>query len=84
MNIWELDIALVTWVDSRASEKSWEKPDTAREFDVADCLTVGYVLDNGKDKLTLAMCIADNAVNGVLSIPKACIKSVDILEVPAY
>lgn len=61
-----------------------EKPDTARNFNVAECSTVGYILDDGKDKLTLAMCIADNAVNGVLTIPRACIKNVDILEVPSY
>ena len=74
-----MDIVHVVWVDSRMSEKSWCSEDDARCWDVSDCWSVGFLLTSDEKRVVLAMCWGDANVNGVIAIPRACVKSIQSL-----
>ena len=75
-----MKIVEVTWVDSRMSEKSWHCEDEAKCWEVSNCRSVGFLLADDEEKIVLAMCWGDANVNGVLAIPKVCIKNVKELK----
>ena len=70
-----MDIILVTWVDSKMSDKSWEKREGASHLCSEPITSVGHLLEETGDDLILAMCHSPDNVNGVLAIPKVSIKN---------
>ena len=69
-----MDIILVTWVDSKMCDKSWEKGIEATHLTSETVTSVGHLLKETDQDLILAMCHAPDNVNGVLAIPKVSIK----------
>lgn len=71
-------LRIVRWVDS-ASAPRWRYP---HEIDSrpATCLTVGYVVHETKEAITLAQTQrvdeSYDDVNGCMTIPRGCIKSI--------
>lgn len=68
--------ALVTvhWFDSAASPAYWI--DEGRTLPMANCKTVGWVIDKTRDSVTLAQSKAPEQTGGLFVIPRAVIKKV--------
>lgn len=71
----------IQWVDS-AHTPQWCRREQVSPSP-ATCVTVGYVLHETKEAITLAQTVrTDNAngdVNGCMTIPRGCIKKIESL-----
>ncbi len=74
-----MDIVLVTWVDSKMSDKSWEKKEEATHLTSETATTAGHLLEENENDIILAFCYSPTDVNGVIAIPKVSIKSIQKL-----
>lgn len=72
----------VEWVDSGHTPQ-WRSPDQIPDYP-ATCVTVGFIIHDTKEALTLAQTVrVDNNygdVNGCMTIPKCCIKKIEALK----
>lgn len=67
------DLVLVEWVDSRAGGDGWELRSEIEDCPPVHCMTVGFVLDRGRNYVTLAPTVSDSQVLGRLTIPRRAI-----------
>lgn len=79
------DIVKVSWIDSNGRSR-WHPKSEGSELRPSTCRTVGEVLSEGKDFLTVASSLSDTyedyleLVDNVMSIPKSSIKLIEVLE----
>lgn len=66
-----MKVVEVTWVDA-CLESGWSKINPHPKPEV--CHTVGYVVGETPDLLSLAGTVSDDEANGVMTIPKAWIR----------
>ena len=75
-------IAEVHWTDS-AARYGWEDFDDNHEaLRLVACRTVGYIVRDDEDMLSLAQSLGDSndTVNGAMTIPRAVIQKIVFLE----
>jgi len=65
----------IQWVDSRATDNTWESKENIERLKPALCESVGFLLeDNDVDNfITIASTISQDQVLFRLTIPKGCI-----------
>lgn len=70
---------IVTWVDScSASGGPWMDRESAEEMKPLECVTIGFVVQETTDYITLASSATkDGQVAGDMCIPQACITAVE-------
>jgi len=69
----------VTWIDTVASVEGWEDREGLRDMPPAKVHSLGFVVKDTKEYLTLAMTADGDSVHHRLTIPKVCIKKVRVL-----
>lgn len=78
-------MVLVEWEDSSQPRSSWVFISDLDEPQIIKCMSVGYLLDDGRDVKTLALSIGhyddidSRQVNGIMTIPTRCIIRIDNL-----
>ena len=73
------EIVLIEWLDSKGLER-WEYLEDLEPLLPARCLTVGFLLDDKPDYVTIALGISDTQVLGRMTIPKGCISKIKSIE----
>ena len=73
-------IVLIDWIDSKGITDKWEHLDGLKPMTCCICRTIGFVLDETDDYVTIAQSITlieneeESQVLGRMSIPKVSIK----------
>ena len=80
----DLECVMVTWVDSVQPDSHWQFLSNMPKADLPVCQTLGWVVDETPDSLMVAQTVSaeddgDHAAIGLVRIPKAAIKSRQIL-----
>jgi len=75
------EIALIEWLDSKGVNR-WEYLDEIEPMVPNICYAVGFITENAKEYITLALALSDTQVLGRTTIPRGCIKSMRILPAP--
>ena len=75
-------LVIVEWDDSRQPDGKWQFLNSISFPKVCRCVSVGYLIEDGKDKKILAPNCADidnindMQVSGIITIPSTCIRSI--------
>ncbi|MFA5377209.1 MAG: hypothetical protein WC455_15775 [Dehalococcoidia bacterium] len=69
------DIVLIQWVDSKGMER-WEYLDEIEPMPPANCLSVGFLIEDNPDYKTIALGLGTTQVLGRTTIPAGCIKKI--------
>jgi hypothetical protein len=69
------DIVLIEWVDSKGVER-WEYLDEIVAMPPCKCYSVGFLMEDHLDYITIALGLTDTQVLARTTIPKGCIRSV--------
>lgn len=79
-----MKIVEVQWNDSCALTEVWVSKRDLEEITLttAECVTVGYVVQENEESISLAQSINDNQFGKIFTIPKGCIT--EILELEYY
>jgi hypothetical protein len=64
----------IEWVDSHGGCEDWIHREDLKPLGVVTCVSVGFVIDETEDCITLSHTVSDNQILGRLSIPKVAIK----------
>lgn len=73
-------IVRVDWVDSAGSGTLWETLEDLDGIKPLRCTTVGFVLEDTDDHITLAMSThEDRGIMGALAIPRVAVTRVKVL-----
>lgn len=64
----------IIWIDS-VSTNAWTPQDSLEEIVIQNITSVGYLVNETDDAITIASHIALHEVDGIMCIPKVCIKS---------
>ena len=67
----QLPVVEVWWVDS-ASNDEWQEPDI--EMKVAQGHSVGFLKEKSKRQVVLLMTQGETQIQGLLAIPRSCVK----------
>jgi len=70
---------LVLWLDSAAADEYWEPIDEPGTLEPVTSETIGFLLEDRKDYLILAMSRSKFQVGSRIAIPKATILKVRVL-----
>ena len=85
MNINNVPMVRVTWLDARDTETGWLSIKDIIESPLALCQEVGYLVVNNDNKIVVmrSWCADrdDNHGGGAIAIPKGWIKKIEYLEV---
>ena len=68
-------IVKIEWLDSKAAPHEWEYRDDLGSLAPVSCITVGFILEQTKDYVTVAHTISENQILGRLTIPRISIKN---------
>ena len=69
------ELVFVKWIDSRMGPYGWEFfHDETATLPPLICETVGFVVTQNRDYVTLAMSVAEGCIMGRLTIPQEAIK----------
>lgn len=68
-------IIIIKWLDSKAAPHEWEYRDDLGTLEPVTCTTLGFIVKETKDYITIAHTISDNQVLGRITIPRGCIKN---------
>lgn len=79
-----MNVVCVAWIDSRGVADRWQM---LSEFDpqhICHCYTWGVLVREDDDELHVAQSLGreddgDHQVTGIMTIPRMCVKSVEIL-----
>lgn len=76
-----LKITEVHWVDSIAGS-GWKLTEDYERENAADCFTIGILIDDGEESVTLVQNIGfePEQFNNTITIPKCAVKSINIRE----
>lgn len=66
----------IEWLDSLQQDGAWQYADEFKPRKPAKCVSVGYLIGDGRKVKVLAQSVANNGeqVSGVVHIPVCCIK----------
>ena len=78
-----MKLVYVEWVDSSSLDRVWNSESLIRECSVCRCRSVGWIVHETEDHLTIAgHSDGDEHWSGEMTIPKAAIKRRKILKGP--
>lgn len=72
---------LIKWVDSKGVSNCWELLDELEPMQPCLCLSIGFIIEDTKEYVTIAQSMEESQVCGRMTIPKCAIKSIQDLEV---
>lgn len=68
-----MKIVKVKWIDSAGGINGWEYLEELPPLKPATCNTIGYLLENNHEYITIASTISQTQVLGRITIPKCAI-----------
>lgn len=72
-------LVLIEWDDSRLAPAAWEHAEDLAALKPSRCMSVGFLLHDGKRYKTIAQSIGEGQVVGRMTIPAGCIRRVSTL-----
>ena len=85
MNIDDIPMVRVTWLDARDTETGWIAIKDIIAAPLATCQEVGYLIVNNKDKVVVmrSWCVDrdDNHGGGAIAIPQGWVTKIEYLQV---
>lgn len=77
-----MKIVEVSWVDSCSYREVWINKDLLKDvpFTPSECTTVGYLINDGKESVTVAQSTNDTEYGKLFTIPRGCIKEINELD----
>lgn len=75
-------IVYVEWTDSCALDGVWKARSNIEDLDPNPIVSVGIIIRDEKDFLTIAAHVSQHQIAGEMCIPRACIKSIELLARP--
>ena len=63
----------IKWVDSATATNSWEYRDEIRPLKPCRVVSVGFILEDKPEYITLAQSVSRSQVLGRITIPRVCI-----------
>ena len=75
-----MKLVLIEWVDSMAGHNGWECLNELESLLPARPTSVGFILEEIEDYITLVQTVDDTQILGRITIPKHCI--LDIFPIP--
>lgn len=76
-------IVLIEWLDSKGIQQ-WEYLDEIEPMPPCNCYSVGFLINENEDYVTLALGLSDTQVLGRTTIPASCIKSIGKLPTSSF
>ena len=75
-----MKIVLVNWLDSN-SNSAWHNITEAKHLRPSPCVTIGYVLEDTEEYITIASSFAteNDSVSDVICIPKFAVQSIETI-----
>ena len=75
-----MKIVKVNWLDSN-SNGGWHDITSAKHIRPSLCITIGYVIDEADDYITIASSLAviNDSVSDVMCIPKFAVSSIETI-----
>ena len=67
-------IVQITWLDSKGITAQWEFKDDIEPIPPAVCVSVGFLIDETKEYITIVQSDSPEQILGRLTIPRAVIK----------
>lgn len=69
----------VTWIDSTfVNHGSWTNKSEV-DVPIMECKTIGYLVVNNKERITICSSFNDNEYGGILIIPKVAVTKINYL-----
>ena len=75
-----MKLVMIRWVDS-AFLHGWVDRDSVKTHQPSDCVSVGLLVNEGKEHITIVQSASKEQVGDGLTIPKCCIKKMWQLKV---
>lgn len=72
---------LITWKDSVGITSDWEFWGDVTPLDIVEILSIGWIIEETPDYITIAQAITSKEVLGRFTVPKCSIISTQIMEV---
>ena len=75
-------IVIVLWEDAAVMESRWTDLDELEEDlqqDSAFCVTLGFLVEDNEERITVCMTDGSDQVGPYCTIPKSCVKKMEIL-----
>lgn len=69
-----MKIVKIDWIDSCIGPAGWGDKEDYGNVTLVECTTVGFVVSETKEHITIANTVNKDQLLGVLTIPKRCIK----------
>lgn len=70
----EYKIVKIDWIDSCIGPAGWGEKEDYENVTIVKCTTVGFVVQETKEHITIANTVNEDQLLGVVTIPKCCIK----------
>ena len=78
-----MKLVIIEWLDAQSmADGGWQRRKDVEKLTPAVVKSVGWILEETKDHVTLIAHDGDTEVGGDFSIPKACIKKRRVLKCP--
>ena len=68
------EVHYVQWIDSASLTSPWSSPQDIADLEPAIVHTVGFLINETNDFITLVSSVTDDAAGGDVTIPKVAIK----------
>jgi hypothetical protein len=69
----------IQWIDSKASENTWEYLDSLEPLKPVVCTSIGFLIEDTPEYKTIVHTISTTQILGRITIPNRCIKKVKML-----
>ena len=71
----------ITWVDSKGIGGDWVHWEDVEPMPPAECMSIGYIIEETADYVTIAQSATDTQVLGTMTIPKCAITEINTLKI---
>lgn len=72
-------IVLIEWLDSKGITNQWEYVDDIESLKPCQCHSVGFLIEETKEYITIAQSINESQILGRTAIPQCSIKNIKYL-----
>ncbi len=74
-----MDKVEIHWLDSKSGPNEWEYREGLETLPPTSVHTIGYLLEEGSDRITVAQSLTRTQVHGRITIPSVCIVKLERL-----
>lgn len=74
--LYAMKMVEILWVDAKSGPNEWEYLDGLEPLKPVLCKTIGFLIDEAKEYITIAQSMSDTQVHGRITIPARCIRRI--------